>query len=146
MSKIVGQFGGTRSTTVDPRYKANLMAVSKGVLESQNLKDLKFTRYKARTATYMLKGELITKKVGGGYKEGAQINAEAAPDNPPPHEVKSQDEFGIVADAPGLTKAVRANLPSTYKSNFYVVATSKIDGKIKAQIWYETESLSLIHI
>jgi hypothetical protein len=40
MSKLRGTFGGTRSTTVDPRYATNLMAVSGGALESQNLKDL----------------------------------------------------------------------------------------------------------
>jgi hypothetical protein len=40
MSKLVGKFGGTRSTTVDPKYQVNLMAVSGGVLESQNLKDV----------------------------------------------------------------------------------------------------------
>jgi hypothetical protein len=40
MSKLRGTFGGTRSTTVDPLYKANLMGVSGGVLESRNLKDL----------------------------------------------------------------------------------------------------------
>lgn len=40
MSKLSGMVGGTRSNTVDPRYKANLMAVVNGALESQNLTDL----------------------------------------------------------------------------------------------------------
>jgi hypothetical protein len=40
MSKLVGTFGGTRNTTVDPRYQRTLMAVTNGVLESQNLSDL----------------------------------------------------------------------------------------------------------
>lgn len=40
MSKIRGKFGGTRTTTVDPRYQTNLMAVSGGVLEAQNVGDL----------------------------------------------------------------------------------------------------------
>jgi hypothetical protein len=40
MSSIIGTFGGTRSTTVDPRYQINLMAVTGGILESQNLKDV----------------------------------------------------------------------------------------------------------
>jgi hypothetical protein len=40
MSKLRGTFGGTRSTTVDPRYQANLMAIHGGTLEAQNLKDL----------------------------------------------------------------------------------------------------------
>jgi hypothetical protein len=40
MSKIKGKFGGTRTTTVDPRYQANLMAIDGGVLESQNVGDL----------------------------------------------------------------------------------------------------------
>lgn len=40
MSKLVGTFGGTRKTTVDPRYQQNLMAVSNGSLESQNISDV----------------------------------------------------------------------------------------------------------
>jgi hypothetical protein len=40
MSKLRGKFGGTRQTTVDPRYKANLMAIDGGALESQNLRDV----------------------------------------------------------------------------------------------------------
>jgi hypothetical protein len=40
VSRILGQYGGTRTTTVDPRYASNLMAVQGGVLESQNLRDL----------------------------------------------------------------------------------------------------------
>ena len=40
VSHILGTFGGTRTTTVDPRYQANLMAVSGGVLEARNLQDL----------------------------------------------------------------------------------------------------------
>ncbi len=40
LSKIRSRYGGTRATTVDPRYQTNLMAVSGGALESQNLRDL----------------------------------------------------------------------------------------------------------
>lgn len=40
MSRIRGRFGGTRATTVDPRYQSNLMAVHRGVLESQNVADV----------------------------------------------------------------------------------------------------------
>ncbi len=39
-SKISGQFGGTRQSTVDPNYQGNLMAVVGGVLESKNVGDL----------------------------------------------------------------------------------------------------------
>jgi hypothetical protein len=40
MSQIVGRLGGTRTTTVHPQYKSNLMAVVRGRLERQNLRDL----------------------------------------------------------------------------------------------------------
>ncbi len=40
MSQIRGTFGGTRTTTADPKYQTNLMAVHGGVLEKQNVGDL----------------------------------------------------------------------------------------------------------
>jgi hypothetical protein len=40
MSRLRGQFGGTRQNTVDPRYKANLMSTHGGALESKNVRDV----------------------------------------------------------------------------------------------------------
>jgi hypothetical protein len=40
MSKIKGSFGGERTTTVQPGYAGNLMAVSGGALESKNVRDV----------------------------------------------------------------------------------------------------------
>jgi hypothetical protein len=45
------------------------------------------------------------------------------------------DDFAILPDGPGWPK--NTGRPSTYKANFYVVAWSKTDGKIKARIWYD---------
>lgn len=40
MSKLRGKFGYSRTNTVDPRYKTNLMGIRGGMLEAQNLRDL----------------------------------------------------------------------------------------------------------
>jgi hypothetical protein len=40
MSKIKGSFGRQRSTTVNPGYEGNLMAVDKGTIASKNVRDL----------------------------------------------------------------------------------------------------------
>ena len=40
MSKVKGKFGGTRVTTAQPGYQANIMAIDNGVLEGQNVQDL----------------------------------------------------------------------------------------------------------
>lgn len=40
MSQLRGTFGGTRQTTAQPGYQANLMAIDGGVLESRNIGDL----------------------------------------------------------------------------------------------------------
>jgi len=40
MSQVRGTFGGTRQTTAQPGYTTNLMAVTGGVLEKQNVADL----------------------------------------------------------------------------------------------------------
>lgn len=40
VSKIKGTFGGERTSTVQPGYDSNIMAVDKGVLESRNVSDI----------------------------------------------------------------------------------------------------------
>jgi hypothetical protein len=40
MSSLRGRFGGTRQSTVDPRYTANLMSTQGGALESKNVRDV----------------------------------------------------------------------------------------------------------
>lgn len=40
ISKVMGTFGGTRTTTVQPGYKGNIMAVGGGALEGKNVADV----------------------------------------------------------------------------------------------------------
>jgi hypothetical protein len=103
------------------------------VFEGECLKDLKFDRH--ISSSY--KNGLFEGSLGVGYKPAANIGDAASREGPAPHEVKQDDKFAIVADAPGWRTLGKDDYTAYWKANFYLVARSKTDGMIRAEIWYD---------
>jgi RHS repeat-associated protein len=137
---------------IDADKKLEAVHVLWVVFKGKCLDDLQVFRYDSGTMTSTGRNSAgnfysVVSSWRKGYKPGAIITADGQPDGPGPHEVKKDDKFVIVADAPGsinapidddpVIGALGGFPPWSFKSNSYVVGKSITDGKIKGEIWYD---------
>ncbi len=68
----------------------------------------------------------------------------SAPDGPKEFAIQpkpnANTKWFVVGDTPGFPHVEGEKelaFPLSYQANFYMVATSKTDGKVKGRIWYE---------
>jgi uncharacterized protein RhaS with RHS repeats len=118
----------------DPNKKGNFHHTLWIVFEGDNLEDLEFSRFWAYTWTL---GKAKPTELGGGFRKEDELISEKDADGPRPHEIKQGDKWALVADSPGVNNAAAGDYPVDLKINYLVVAKSKTDKKIKAEIWYD---------
>jgi hypothetical protein len=120
----------------DPNEKGNAAYVLWVVLQGENLHDCEVKRVFHTTSRF---GDTTRKypKESKGFISKQKITS-GQPDGPPNYNIKNTGTILILADGPGFAKLKPVKqYPASYETNFYLVARSKKDGKIKAQIWYD---------
>jgi hypothetical protein len=123
----------------DPNMKGNLQHVFWVVWEGTNMKDCEIRTYQIRTET--ARGKTENYPAGSkGFVAGQKIGvAGSRRDGPRPVAIwpPNPTKVIVVADAPGWVNAKPGDYPLKYQSNFYSIAVSKKDGKVKGEIWYD---------
>jgi hypothetical protein len=124
----------------DPAKKGNFSYVVWVVWEGKHMEDCTIKRYVVATAQWAGKTTIMPDGNETGYVKGKKITAQGSKnDTPRPGNIRPEDPktFIAVADAPGMVKLQPGWYPIFYRANFYEVAISKKDGKIKGEIWYD---------